>query len=183
MRLTLETPNNMEKLASDDPDHCSTCPSESAMTSTTPGHPLNPSSPQSKDTLLLPKITITYCTQCRWLLRAAYYAQELLSSFPDPAIIGEVALRPATGGTFHVEILYRSLDAAKSGAEGGAENGAEGDLAREMIWERKRDGGFPETKVLKQLVRDRVQPGRGLGHSDRKSGEKSEGEGELGGSG
>ena len=35
------------------------------------------------------------------------------------------------------------------------------------IWERKRDGGFPDVKALKQLVRDRLDPDRDLGHLDR----------------
>ncbi len=30
-----------------------------------------------------PEIVITYCTQCQWLLRAAWLAQELLSTFAD----------------------------------------------------------------------------------------------------
>ena len=89
-----------------------------------------------------PRITITYCTQCQWLLRAAWMAQELLSTFG--ADIAEVALVPGTGGAFEIV------------------------LDGETIWERKRDGGFPEAKVLKQLVRDRVWPERDLGHSDRK---------------
>ena len=89
-----------------------------------------------------PRIAITYCTQCQWLLRAAWMAQELLSTFgPD---LAEVALKPGTGGIFEV----RYDDA--------------------LIWERKADGGFPEAKVLKQRVRDRLDPGRHLGHSDVK---------------
>lgn len=88
-----------------------------------------------------PRITITYCTQCQWLLRAAWMAQELLSTFRDD--LGEVALRPGTGGVFVIE-----LDA-------------------DVIWERVRDGGFPDVKVLKQRVRDRLDPGRDLGHVDR----------------
>ena len=88
-----------------------------------------------------PRIEITYCTQCQWLLRAAWMAQELLSTFG--ADIGEVALVPGTGGVFEIT------------CDG------------ETIWERKRDGGFPEAKVLKRLVRDRVWPDRDLGHSDR----------------
>lgn len=90
-----------------------------------------------------PAIRITYCTQCQWLLRAAWMAQELLSTFG--ADIGEVALVPGTGGVFEI---------ACDGV---------------TIWERKRDGGFPEAKVLKQKVRDVVWPERGLGHSDRPS--------------
>lgn len=89
-----------------------------------------------------PRISITYCSQCNWLLRAAWMGQELLQTFGQD--IGEVALVPGTGGIFEIRI---------------------GD---ELVWERKRDGGFPEAKVLKQIVRDRVWPERDLGHSDRK---------------
>lgn len=35
------------------------------------------------------------------------------------------------------------------------------------MWDRTVDGGFPETKVLKQRVRDIIDPQRNLGHSDR----------------
>ena len=87
-----------------------------------------------------PRITITYCTQCSWMLRAAWMGQELLSTFG--ADLGEVALIPGTGGIFEIHV-----------------NG-------DLIWERKRDGGFPEAKVLKQKVRDIVWPERDLGHSD-----------------
>jgi selenoprotein W-related protein len=36
-----------------------------------------------------------------------------------------------------------------------------------LLWERKRDGGFPEAKELKKRVRDVVWPERDLGHVDR----------------
>ena len=88
-----------------------------------------------------PRITILYCTQCNWLLRAAWLGQELLSTFG--ADLGEVALVPGTGGAF--EIAYDWI----------------------TIWERKANGGFPEAKVLKRLVRDHLDPERDLGHSDR----------------
>lgn len=88
-----------------------------------------------------PRITIAYCTQCHWLLRAAWMAQELLSTFSDE--LAEVALVPGAGGIF--EIHYDN----------------------DTIWERKRDGGFPDVKTLKKLVRDRLDPGRDLGHVDR----------------
>ena len=45
-----------------------------------------------------PRIEITYCTQCRWMLRAAWFAQELLTTFSVE--LGEIALVPGTGGTF-----------------------------------------------------------------------------------
>lgn len=88
-----------------------------------------------------PRIAITYCTQCNWMLRAAWVAQELLTTFGQD--IGEVALVPGTGGIFEITC-----------------NG-------DVIWERKRDGGFPQPKEIKQRVRDLVWPERDLGHSDR----------------
>ncbi|SEL06171.1 SelT/SelW/SelH family protein [Halomonas daqiaonensis] len=87
------------------------------------------------------RIRIHYCTQCQWLLRSAWYAQELLSTFGED--LKEVALVPSHGG--HFEIL---CDEAS-------------------LWERKRDGGFPDIKALKQTVRDRLDPERDLGHIDR----------------
>jgi selenoprotein W-related protein len=86
------------------------------------------------------KVEITYCRQCRWLLRAAWMAQELLTTFDVE--LGGVALVPGTGGIFEVRV---------------------GD---ELVWSRKERGRFPDIKELKQLVRDRVAPGRDLGHSD-----------------
>ncbi|GJE32192.1 SelT/SelW/SelH family protein [Methylobacterium oxalidis] len=88
-----------------------------------------------------PRIAISYCTQCNWLLRAAWMAQELLSTFRDD--LGEVALVPGTGGVFEIVV------------------------GPEAIWERTRDGGFPDIKTLKQRVRDRLDPARDLGHIDR----------------
>jgi selenoprotein W-related protein len=88
-----------------------------------------------------PRIAILYCTQCNWLLRAAWMAQELLSTFGDS--LGEVALIPGTGGNFEIHV------------------------GEALIWERKRDGGFPGPKELKQRVRDVIEPGRDLGHTDR----------------
>lgn len=91
-----------------------------------------------------PTITIVYCRQCQWLLRAAWMAQELLSTFSEE--LGAVSLVPSTGGAFSIAV-----------------DGVE-------IWERKRDAGFPDIKTLKQRVRDRIDPGRGLGHIDRPAG-------------
>lgn len=89
------------------------------------------------------EVVITYCTQCQWLLRAAWLAQELLSTFADD--LAKVSLEPGTGGVFRI-----TCNAVQ-------------------IWERKVDGGFPEAKALKQRVRDQIDPARDLGHSDRPS--------------
>ncbi|KAJ4286295.1 hypothetical protein N0V90_013329 [Kalmusia sp. IMI 367209] len=114
----------------------------------------------------LPRIAITYCTQCRWMLRAAYFGQELLSTFGTQ--IGEIALIPSTGGIFTVELTHvpprSGTETAEAATGGGA---AEAEAEHVVLWDRKAEAGFPETKVLKQRVRDRIDPERHLGHSDR----------------
>lgn len=87
------------------------------------------------------RVVITYCSQCNWLLRSGWMAQELLGSFSEE--LAEVALRPGTGGIFTVHVN------------------------EQLIWERKRDGGFPEITELKRRVRDIVAPARHLGHVDK----------------
>ena len=88
-----------------------------------------------------PGVSIEYCRQCRWLLRAAWMAQEILSTFEED--IAGVTLVPGTGGVFVVRV-------------GG-----------ETVWSRKDEGRFPDAAELKQRVRDRVAPERDLGHADR----------------
>jgi len=39
-------------------------------------------------------------------------------------------------------------------------------LNNDLIWNRKLDGGFPESKQLKQLIRNKIAPEKELGHSD-----------------
>ncbi|WP_028536693.1 SelT/SelW/SelH family protein [Paludibacterium yongneupense] len=89
----------------------------------------------------LPRLAIHYCTGCRWLLRAAWMAQELLTTFEQE--LGEVALLPGHGGVFRIE------------------------LDGKVLWDRKIDDGFPELKLLKQRLRDCIAPEKPLGHSDR----------------
>ncbi|MFB6272747.1 MAG: SelT/SelW/SelH family protein [Salinibacter sp.] len=88
-----------------------------------------------------PRVEIRYCTGCRWLLRATWVAQELLTTFE--AELGEAALAPGEGGVFEVR------------------------LNDELIWSREQERRFPEMKELKQLVRDRIASEKDLGHSDR----------------
>ena len=86
------------------------------------------------------RIEIKYCRQCGWLLRAAWMAQELLSTFQEE--IAEVALSPGTGGAFEIRV-----------------NG-------ELVWSRKDEGRFPDIKELKRKVRDLAAPDKDLGHSE-----------------
>ncbi|KAJ5656985.1 hypothetical protein N7507_008935 [Penicillium longicatenatum] len=105
----------------------------------------------------VPRISIKFCTQCRWMLRAAYFAQELLSTFGTD--LGEVALVPMTGGVFTVTIWHADKEAVVDGGEVKTQE--------IILWDRKRDGGFPEVKALKSLVRNVIAPERDLGHTDR----------------
>jgi selenoprotein W-related protein len=86
-------------------------------------------------------VAIRYCTRCRFVLRAGWLAQELLMTFGE--LLGEVALVPGTGGVFEIY------------------------LDGELLFSREREGRFPESKELKQLIRDRIAPSMELGHSDR----------------
>ena len=89
-----------------------------------------------------PSIIIEYCPKCHWLLRAAYMAQELLTTFEDD--LKSVTLQPSeVAGRYTIYINEKK------------------------IFDRKEFGGFPEIKGLKQLVRDVVNPEKNLGHADR----------------
>ena len=87
------------------------------------------------------RIEVAYCTQCKWLLRAAWIAQEILSTFSGE--VKELALIPGSGGIFEVRV------------------------GEAVVWSREAEGGFPQIKELKQRVRDQITPGRDLGHVDR----------------
>ncbi|MBI3547335.1 MAG: SelT/SelW/SelH family protein [Gammaproteobacteria bacterium] len=78
------------------------------------------------------QVEIEYCNQCRHMLRASWMAQELLTTFADE--LSSVALVPGSGGIFEVRM-----------------NG-------QIIFSKKDAGRFPESKELKQLIRERVAP-------------------------
>jgi len=89
-----------------------------------------------------PTITIEYCPKCGWLLRSAWMAQELLTTFVED--IHAVTLIPSeVAGRYTIK------------------------LDEVLLWDRKREGHFPEPKEMKQRVRDKIAPDRDLGHNDR----------------
>ncbi|MBT3469117.1 MAG: SelT/SelW/SelH family protein [Opitutae bacterium] len=99
---------------------------------------MNASNPENEN-----RIIIEYCPGCRWLLRSAWMAQEILTTFE--AEIHEVTLRPSKTETGRFTINF----------------------GKELIWCRKRNDGFPEIKTLKQLIRNKIAPDKDLGHIDR----------------
>ena len=86
------------------------------------------------------RVEIEYCTGCRFLMRAAWLAQELLTTFEEE--LSEVALQPGHDGVLEVRVDGQT------------------------VWSRAADGA-PDARIVKQRVRDVVAPDRGLGHTDR----------------
>ncbi|RNL75187.1 SelT/SelW/SelH family protein [Sinomicrobium pectinilyticum] len=89
-----------------------------------------------------PVVTIAYCPKCKWLLRAAYMAQEFLTTFEEE--LGGVTLQP--GETAGIYRIY---------------------VNDQLLFDRKEYGGFADIRELKQWLRDRVRPGKDLGHTDK----------------
>ncbi|KIP12843.1 hypothetical protein PHLGIDRAFT_123905 [Phlebiopsis gigantea 11061_1 CR5-6] len=120
--------------------------------SETVADPLNPATFIPPSPLPTPSITVEFCDRCRWQHRATWVSTELMLTFPTPAIKA-ITLLPLnseeTGGRFRV---WLGLP----------------EQPPRLIWDRKVEGGFPELKILKQRIRDNVQPGKSLGHSDKK---------------
>ena len=92
--------------------------------------------------MIKPLISIEYCPRCGWMLRSAYMAQELLSTFTEQ-LKGVTLIPSETSGTFIISINDQ------------------------LIFDRKDAGRFPEIKELKKLIRDHIDPGMDLGHTDR----------------
>ena len=90
-------------------------------------------------TMEKPLIEIEYCTKCKWLLRASWIAQELLSTFSED-IRGVTLIPGHEAGIFEIR------------------------CGRDIIWERGKKKGMPEIKELKRKVRDVVAPDKDLGH-------------------
>lgn len=88
-------------------------------------------------------IEIEYCPKCGWMLRAAYMAQELLTTFTED-IYGVTLVPSEVSGRYQIRV------------------------DKTILFDRKREGRFPEIKELKQLVRDVVNPDKSLGHSDKR---------------
>ena len=87
-----------------------------------------------------PRIEIEYCRRCRFQLRAAWLAQEILSTFEED--VGEVALVPSGGGILEVRVDGEVVASNRDGAT------------------------IPDVRDVKRAVRYRVAPARKFGHED-----------------
>jgi len=87
------------------------------------------------------KVTIEYCAKCKFMMRSAWIAQELLQTFDGD--LDEAALRPSLEpGIWRISA-----------------NG-------QQVWDRKTERGLPELKDLKRRVRDIIAPDKDLGHAE-----------------
>jgi len=87
------------------------------------------------------RVEIEYCQQCRFILRATWMAQEILMTLGEE--ISELALIPGKGGVFVIRLNGKTL------------------------FSRHEEQRFPESKEIKQLLRDQIAPEKFLGHSDK----------------
>ncbi|RDX53163.1 hypothetical protein OH76DRAFT_1343675 [Lentinus brumalis] len=134
------------------PENQTVSPTSGATSATTQEHNhLDPSTFVPPSPSITPSITIEFCDRCRWLHRATWTSTELCLTFPTPAIKA-ITIMPLnaedTAGRFRVWLFLDGKHPV-------------------LVWDRKVEGGFPELKVLKQRIRDHIQPGKSLGHSDK----------------
>lgn len=114
----------------------------------------------------MPTVIIEYCAKCKWHNRAIWYTQEILQTFCDPEtnLVTEVAVRPKYDQPGLFQVLV-------------SRNGDE-----KVIYRRKMKkttdpqseefyfDGFPDSMLLKQLIRNELFPELGLGHVDGSTG-------------
>ncbi|TDL29309.1 hypothetical protein BD410DRAFT_779680 [Rickenella mellea] len=124
-------------------------PQNASQNVSAPYDPMDASTFIAPSSLPTPSIVVEFCDRCRWLHRATWTATELFLTFPPPAL-KSIQIMPLnsdeTSGRFRVWLVSQDKPA--------------------LLWDRKIEGGFPELKVLKQRIRDKVQPEKSLGHSD-----------------
>ncbi len=89
-----------------------------------------------------PTLKIEYCPKCKWLARAAWMAQELLTTF-EGELEGITLVPSEVSGQYDIS------------------------LNNELLYSRKKEGGFPEITELKKLVRDQIAPNKNLGHTEK----------------
>lgn len=110
-----------------------------------------------------PKVTIEYCAKCKWQNRAIWYVQEILQTFDKPGVnlVADVSVQPRYDAAGHFRIVVSDSPASQH-----------------IIYQRKLKHqrgdeepylyeGFPDSKFVKTLIRDRLFPDNGLGHVDR----------------
>ena len=86
-------------------------------------------------------VAIEYCSKCKFMMRSAWVAQELLQTFEGD--LDEAVLRPSA-----VPGIWQIF------------------ANDQLVWDRKTERGIPELKMLKRRVRDVIAPDKDLGHAE-----------------
>jgi selenoprotein W-related protein len=103
----------------------------------------------------LSHVVIRYCPGI--LLRAAYYGQELLTTFCEGEL-DAISLQPMESSSSEFSVgLQAYMQTHQVGF---------GESPPLVLWDNSDTGKFPEVKELKRLVRDKVTPQKDLGHSE-----------------
>ncbi len=97
------------------------------------------------------QVVIHYCALCQWQLRASWMGQEILQTF-SPSEVSQVSLRPGEGGVFRI---WCDIP-----------NGDSTEFETQVVWDRRIDNGFPDSKELKRRLRNIICPNKSLGHYD-----------------
>lgn len=110
-----------------------------------------PSSTTTTKTEEVNHVVLEYCTECKWMARTIWMSQELLTTFNDDNL-SAISLVPSRTHTPEGRFVVTHYDGTKS----------------TVLWDRQEKEGFPAMKDMKQLVRDKIDPEKFLGHSDNK---------------
>ena len=122
-----------------------------------------PIAPEHAIAMPKPCLVIEYCDRCRWMHRAIWLQTELLITFSEKGALDNDASKASGGGYLASSML---VPQAKPETAGRFRVWLVLTNAVELIWDRKTHGGFPELRVLKNRVRDKVAPTQHLGHSE-----------------
>lgn len=95
------------------------------------------------DNYSLPNVNVRYCNDSKWMMRANWICQEILSTFQDE--VRSVTLIP-----------MRSSIEEKSGI-------FEVSISDRIVWNRKKDGKAFHIEEIKSRIRDIVSPDKDLG--------------------
>ena len=85
-------------------------------------------------------IKIKFCNKCKWFSRAVWIMQEIFNTYEND--ISKYELVPADHGLFEIY------------------------CNENLIFSRKEESGFLEIKIIKQRIRDVIDPNRELGHNE-----------------
>lgn len=108
----------------------------------------------------MPKVIIQFCAKCKWHNRAVWYLQEIMQTFGEgDRFVSEISLQPILDVPGLFQVLVE-------------------DKETKIIYKRRfkksedpQDApyyydGFPDSKLLKTLIRDELFPSEKLGHVD-----------------